>query len=179
MNSSQSNRETKAAAPREGVRAEGLSTQSSVKEPLRAPCLWRKCEHGLANNLDKDAVTPSICLHFRKSKPPVAICDEKVIPVTSCAASRVGPTLGVPIVMVINPLALSPEHSEVAFGEPERHYHATTQDLQTNSIQQGKRQQAFLWAIIILSLYLKSLDLSSESLKTLGCSFFFLLVKRK
>lgn len=137
MNSTQSNRETKAAAPRECVRAEGLSTQSSVKEPLRAPCLWGKCKQDLSNNLDKDAVTPSICLHFRKSKPPVAICDEKVIPVISYAVSRVSPTLSVPIVMVINLLALSPEHSEVAFGEPESHYHATTQDQQTNSIQQG------------------------------------------
>ncbi|KAK2906006.1 hypothetical protein Q8A73_009949 [Channa argus] len=63
-----------------------------------------------------------------KSKPPVSMCDEKVIRVICYAVSRVRPALCVPIVMIINLLALSPEHSEVAFGEPESHYHTLTQD---------------------------------------------------
>lgn len=39
--------------------------------------------------------------------------------------------------MVINLLALSPEQSEFAFGDPGSYYHAITLDEQSNSIQRG------------------------------------------
>lgn len=105
MKGSQSNSETKAAAPGERVGAQGLSTQGSVKEPHRE---CPKGKSGRPNGSDKDAVTPSICLPVRKSKPPVSTRHEKVIPAVTYAASSAGTALSVPIVMVINPLALSP-----------------------------------------------------------------------
>lgn len=106
------------------------------------------------------------------------------------------PALSVPIVMVINLLApLSPERSEVAFGEPGSHYHAITLNQQTNSIQRGDARRTdsssismshcHFVSLLLRVPHLRSLDVFPESLKKLQGGvlpfflFFFLLVQKE
>lgn len=101
--------------PGSALEQKACPPRALLKSLRELPACEENVRKGLPNNLDKDAVTLSICLRLRKSKPPASVCEDKVILVISYAVSRAGPPLSVPIVMLINLLALSPEQSEVAF----------------------------------------------------------------
>lgn len=142
MNSSQSNREDKGNSfGGSALGQKACPPWRTVKEPLRAPCLWRKCKEGLPNSLDKDAVPcPSVCILGNQS-----LLFPFVMRKSSRSSRMQCPELALlsvsPIVMVINLLALSSEPSEVAFEELGSHYHATTVGQQTKSIQQGNARE--------------------------------------
>lgn len=129
----------------------GMSLGREVCPPEEPEPVKKK---GWPNSSDKYLMTPSICMYLRKkhSKPRHAFMSEWVVLVIWDAVSWVGPSLSFLIVMVINPLALSAEQTEVAFEELGSHYHARTPDQHTNGIQaRPGRQQAFPWPIVISS----------------------------
>lgn len=95
---------------------------------------------------------PSICLRFRKSKPPVSLfAMRKSLRSSHMRCPESAPS--VPIVMVINLLApLFRARRGGVRRSQGSHYHATTPDKQTRLHSAGETRH-FLWAIVILSPY--------------------------